>query len=115
MYQQYTHCMGRDLLHTAFANCPCSIHAPYCRRSHALFLSSSVVSIRNVCIQMLLSAHEAWYQMQRYKDRFEGLLSIDQLKKAPGKGQSTSSMTADQPSSHSQPRTGTTALTSVSA
>ena len=29
---------------------------------------------------MLLSAHEAWYQMQRYKDRFEGLLSIDRLK-----------------------------------
>ncbi|DBA87458.1 hypothetical protein WJX77_001718 [Trebouxia sp. C0004] len=31
-------------------------------------------------MQMLMEAHQAWYQMQRCKDRFEGLLRIDQLK-----------------------------------
>ncbi len=30
---------------------------------------------------MLVGAHQAWYEMQRCKDRFEGLLKIDQLKK----------------------------------
>ncbi len=29
---------------------------------------------------MLMEAHQAWYQMQRCKDRFEGLLKIDQLR-----------------------------------
>lgn len=31
--------------------------------------------------QMLVGAHQAWNQMQRYTDRFEGLLKIDQLRK----------------------------------
>lgn len=31
-------------------------------------------------MQMLMEAHQAWYQMQRCKDRFEGLLKIDQLR-----------------------------------
>lgn len=101
--------------HAAFANCPCPVQRAFLCLVMLLSCLPSVVSIRNVCVQMLLSAHEAWYQMQRYKDRFEGLLSIDRLKKAPSKGQSTSSMTADQPSSHPQPQTGTTALTSVKA
>ena len=29
---------------------------------------------------MLMEAHQSWYQMQRCKDRFEGLLKIDQLR-----------------------------------
>lgn len=32
-------------------------------------------------MQMLLEAHQAWYHMQRCKDHFEALLSIDKLKK----------------------------------
>ncbi|DBB18106.1 TPA: hypothetical protein ACH3X3_003084 [Trebouxia sp. C0006] len=31
-------------------------------------------------MQMLMEAHQAWYHMQRCKDRFEGLLKIDQLR-----------------------------------
>ena len=33
-----------------------------------------------LCFQMLMEAHQAWYHMQRCKDRFEGLLKIDQLR-----------------------------------
>ena len=39
-----------------------------------------VESLRCV-LQMLLEAHQAWYHMQRCKDQFEALLSIDKLKK----------------------------------
>lgn len=46
---------------------------------------------------MLLSTHDAWYQMQRYKDRFEGLLSIDRLKQARTKARPVTAAAADQP------------------
>lgn len=59
-----------------------------------------------MCMQMLLSTHEAWYQMQRYKDRFEGLLSIDRLKQAAPKSQPNAAAAAAQPASQSQLPTG---------
>lgn len=36
-------------------------------------------------MQTLLEAHQGWYQLQRCKDRFEGLLRIDKLTRSTGR------------------------------
>ena len=37
------------------------------------------------CVQTLLESHQGWYHLQRCKDRFEGLLKIDKLKRNAGR------------------------------
>ena len=47
-----------------------------------------------VCVQTLLEAHQGWYQLQRCKYRFEGLLRIDKLKRNAGRAAPAASFRA---------------------